>query len=269
MVIERAREEADEVLIAARARADEKLNHPASIEQTAGDKAEERAREDALLGDERPRPTRLSVKSAAASARILARLLPLERDKTDLYLLTERARSDDALANRDDFLAMVKSRSARSPQRDSAERGVHRRNVHDDEQGQNSLRASQRVQRSAGRMAELISDLVDIASIDGGKLSIVAAESDARSLVAQAVETWGPHAAAKASRGARHAHARDRDDRSRTDPASPRQPDHERLEVQRARHGSRSASPKPRARLVSGSRTAERDPQRQAGPDLR
>ncbi len=35
-------------------------------------------------------------------ARILKALLPLELQKTDRYLLTERARADDAVANRDD-----------------------------------------------------------------------------------------------------------------------------------------------------------------------
>src|SRR5204863_8301530 len=43
----------------------------------------------------------------AESAAVLCRLLPLERDKTDRYLLTERVRSDDALSNRDDFLGIV------------------------------------------------------------------------------------------------------------------------------------------------------------------
>src|SRR5947208_1762837 len=43
----------------------------------------------------------------AESAALLGTLLPLERDKTDRYLLTERVRSDDALSHRDDFLGIV------------------------------------------------------------------------------------------------------------------------------------------------------------------
>ncbi len=39
--------------------------------------------------------------------RALKGLLPLERERTDRPLLTERLRSDEALSNRDDFLGLV------------------------------------------------------------------------------------------------------------------------------------------------------------------
>src|SRR4029077_10199250 len=68
---------------------------------------EERARADETLREERASADEILRDERAKEAMAFARLLPLEREKTDRYLLTERARSDDALANRDDFLGMV------------------------------------------------------------------------------------------------------------------------------------------------------------------
>jgi signal transduction histidine kinase len=196
-VVERAREEADEVLTAARAKADARLASPGSPAQTAAATAEERAREDQVLGDERAKADEVLRRERAASARVLARLLPLERDKTDQYLLTERARSDDALANRDDFLGMVSHDLRDLLNGIVVNAAFIASNTSDDDKGRASLKASERVQRSAGRMARLIGDLVDIASIDAGKLAVAPTAADASALVLEAVETWAPPAASK------------------------------------------------------------------------
>src|SRR5688572_29534551 len=63
--------------------------------------------EDGVVHDERVAADEIIHRERAEQARALAALLPLEREKTDRYLLTERARSDDELAHRDDFLGMV------------------------------------------------------------------------------------------------------------------------------------------------------------------
>ena len=47
------------------------------------------------------------MRERAENARVLSGLFPIERQKTDQYLLTERARSDEDLSNRDDFLGIV------------------------------------------------------------------------------------------------------------------------------------------------------------------
>ncbi len=104
IVLEQARDDADEVLSAARAKADDRLARPSSPAVAQGVVEQERLQEDEVLRGERAAADEALRRERAAS---LARLFPLERDKTDLYLLTERARSDDALANRDDFLGMV------------------------------------------------------------------------------------------------------------------------------------------------------------------
>ncbi|MDB4936361.1 MAG: hypothetical protein JWP87_3333 [Labilithrix sp.] len=196
-VVVRAREEADDVLSAARARADAKLEVPSSPAQTAAVTAADRAREDRVLEEERATADEVLRRERAASARVLARLLPLEREQTDQYLLTERARSDDALANRDDFLGMVSHDLRDLLNGIVVNAAFIASNATADDKGQASLKASQRVQRSAGRMARLIGDLVDIASIDAGKLAVVVAPANAFELLLEAVETWAPPAATK------------------------------------------------------------------------
>ena len=194
VVIERAREEADEVLTAARAKADEKLAHPVSPQQTAAATAHDRAREDELLRVERAAADETVRRERALS---MARLFPVEREQTDLYLLTERARSDDALSNRDDFLGMVSHDLRDLLNVIVMSAGLIAEDAGGDEKAQRLLTGVQRIQRSASRMNRLIGDLVDVASIDAGKLAIVARTTDARGLLLEALETWGPPASTK------------------------------------------------------------------------
>jgi signal transduction histidine kinase len=197
VVIERARDEADDVLSAARAKEDEKHDAPVSPEPSRHARTEARNLEDQRLDEERGKADETLRRERAASARLFARLLPLDREKTDQYLLTERARSDDALTNRDDFLGMV-SHDLRDLLNGIVLNSVFiADNSPPDEQGKRTLAASQRVQRSAGRMARLIGDLVDVASIDAGKLAVVPDEGDGAAWMLEAVETWAPPAAAK------------------------------------------------------------------------
>lgn len=194
-VLDRAREEADEVLATARDEADHKLEHPNGSAETALD--QERAREDAAVDDLRAKADATLRAERAANARMLIRLLPLERDQTDQHLLTERARSDAALANRDDFLGMVShdlrdllagilvSASLIEQQSAAGQTGEYARI------------AVSRIQRAAGRMNRLIGDLVDIAGIEAGKLAIVTAQTSADEVIREAIDLWEPHARAK------------------------------------------------------------------------
>ena len=201
-VIEKARDTADAVLRATRARTDDQAATSAvspvvTAERHAADQklAHERTRADEVLKTER-----------AARTRLLARLLPLERDQTDQYLLTERARSDDAVANREDILAMVSHdlRDLLGTVVLSASAIVSA--AEGDAVGAAQVTTAQRIHRAAGRMARLISDLVDIASIDAGKLSVTPVATDVFATIADAIETWSPPALAKGihldSRGA-------------------------------------------------------------------
>jgi signal transduction histidine kinase len=196
LVVHHARESADAVLTEARARADERLEASPDV-GTRATLAEERVLEDEALQDERASADEILRRERDESARVLSRLLPLEREKTDRFLLTERARSDVALANRDNFLGLVSHDlrnllggivlgaellSARAP---------------DDEDGAQTLATTARIQRYAARMNRLIGDLIDVASIDAGKLSVTPVPGDATTLIAEAVDTFQASASAQ------------------------------------------------------------------------
>ena len=190
--VERARSVADAVLTTARVAADE-------VPRAGGDErvlpdtalAEQRAAEDDALQGARADADEVLRLQREANVRILAALLPLERQKTDRYLLTERARADDAVAHRDDFLGIVTHdlrdllsgivmSAALLPDSASEPNGT-----------------KQRIQRYAARMNRLIGDLTDVASIDAGQLKVVPALADWSALIEEVAAIFTPSAAAQ------------------------------------------------------------------------
>ncbi len=197
LVVHRARENADKVLSTAREKADDTSSgSPANSAATAR-LSDTRAREDEVLQRERTLADKTIDQERKAVNHALRRLLPLERETTDRTLITERARSDIALENRDDFLGIVchdlrdllggivlntellTEGSAASVDRDS----VSKTALH--------------IQRYAARMNRLIGDLVDVASIDSGRISMITAREDTALLLADAIETFRASAQAK------------------------------------------------------------------------
>ena len=196
-IVKRARENADVVLVAARDDADAQLQGTSTPLQTRSALIEARRVEDNALQHEREAADAALREERRERARALKDLLPSERDETDRRLLTERARSDDAVAHRDDFLGMVSHDlrnllegvvvsaallSARAPE--------------GDEKAQ-TLAETDRITRYAARMNRLIGDLIDVASIDAGKLAIRASEGDCAILIAEAADTLRAAASAK------------------------------------------------------------------------
>jgi signal transduction histidine kinase len=188
-IVRRAREGADAVLVAARDKADRLLTQtsppapPATI-------ALERAHEDQTLRDERASQDERLRREREDDARALAKLLPLERHKTDRYLLTERARSDNAVSHRDDFLGIA-SHDLRNLLSGIVLNATQlSRDAPDDEAGRKLLARTNSIHRYAARMNRLVGDLVDITSIDAGKLAVTASPGDSNALVAEAVETF-------------------------------------------------------------------------------
>jgi signal transduction histidine kinase len=196
VVVQHARETADAVLTAARDEADQHLDRTApqgALRDAAG---EVRQREDEALLAERQAADETLHREREETVRALKGLLPLERERTDRYLLTERLRSDEALSNRDDFLGLVShdlrdllggivmsaSLLARAPHRDIEKQ---------------TLLQIDRIQRYAARMNRLIGDLLDVASLDAGQLSVTPARGDATAVISEAVETFRAAASAK------------------------------------------------------------------------
>jgi signal transduction histidine kinase len=196
-VLQRARETADAVLGAAREKADDNLSRteaPFGAEKVI---AQERAVEDKILRTERATADASLRRERKEEARALKRLLPLEREATDLTLLTERARADDALANRDDFLGMVCHDLRDLLNGIVLSSAMLSDRASDSDEGKRTVAAGTQVQRYAARMNRLIGDLIDVASIDAGKLATAPDDGETADLVREAVEVFQAAATAK------------------------------------------------------------------------
>jgi signal transduction histidine kinase len=189
-LVNRARQHADAVTSTARERADAK-------HAVCDDVVRERALEDDVVRDERAVADDILLRERIAQDRLLAALLPLERENTDRYLLSERARSDDALARRDEFLGIVAH-----DLRNLLSGIVLNANVlgvvaREHEGADRTVAGTQRILRYAARMNRLIGDLVDVVSIDAGKLSMFHQLDDATALLVEAADAFRPGAAEK------------------------------------------------------------------------
>jgi signal transduction histidine kinase len=198
MVVHRARQNADAVLNVARDNADAVLNaaHDKADERLNRAVIEARALEDEALRDERAyadESLRLERNAGAA----LRGLLPLERAKTDRYLLTERARSDVALSNRDDFLGIVTHDLRDLLGGIVTSSALLAKRAAENDEGQLTLVETKRIERYAARMNRLIADLLDVASIDAGKLAVEPVSSDWTALITEAADTFRAAASAK------------------------------------------------------------------------
>ncbi|WP_437942114.1 sensor histidine kinase [Sorangium sp. So ce341] len=192
--VSRARERADAAMRAAREDADHRSNEADASGQAIEAIAKERSLEDDAVRGERAAADENLRRERAEHARVLSRLLPLERDKTDRHLLTERTRFDDALTHRDDFLGIVSHdlKNLLSGIVMSAELLARDGSAHDEETG--PAVAAKRIRRYAARMSRLINDLVDVASIESGKLATTVKGGDAGALLVETVEMFQPAA---------------------------------------------------------------------------
>jgi len=196
-VVGHARHVADAVLSAARLKADVeslRLQRPGEPSPAL---AGERARADRAVRRERAAADRTLRADRLAQTDALSALLVLERAATDTFLLTERARSADAIANRDDFLGMVAHDVRNLLNGIVLSVELLRSHEGADEETPQIATAVKRIRRYAARMNRLIGDLVDVTSIDAGKLAVTLVRGDAAALVGEAAETFQPAAAEK------------------------------------------------------------------------
>lgn len=195
-VVHLARDDADARVNAAREQVDQKIEGIDSPEQLGETVAELRAVEDEALADERATIDEI-LRIEREHARALSSLLPLERDRTDRHLHTERSRADEAVAHRDDFLGMVSHdlRNLLSGILYSAE--LLARQTDGAVAGPAVLANVERIRRYSARMNRLIGDLVDVTSIDAGKLSVTPRPGDPAQAIAEAIELFRAAAEAK------------------------------------------------------------------------
>ena len=189
-IVEKAREDADAVLLAARTKADEQLEAPDAASQSPEAVSEERVAEDEALRDERAAADEALRLEREETTRLLSSLLPLERDKTDRYLLTERIRSDDAVSHRDDFLGIVSHDLRDLLGGIVMTADMLAKKAPASEDGDPTRRAVERIQRYAARMNRLVGDLVDVASIDAGRVAVTPVRGDIAAVITEAVDSF-------------------------------------------------------------------------------
>jgi signal transduction histidine kinase len=188
-VITRARLRADEVLAATRAKTDWGSSGGTQLSSSM---KRERAVEDRVLRQERADADEIVRIERADHVAQLSR----ERDETDKDLLSERTRSDDALAIRDEFLGIVSHDLRNMLNAIVLSAGLIEEGAGRSDHAQQVARQAQRIQRSSARMSRLIGDLIDVASIEAGALTVTREPSDPAQVVVEAAETFQAHATA-------------------------------------------------------------------------
>jgi signal transduction histidine kinase len=194
--IQKARGKADEDLQEARDTADVKLARdgaPASRESVS----RERAHEDAALQGERATADAELLGERMERERALAALSQIERAETDTRLLLERASADEGLATRDQFLGMVSHDLRTLLGGIALQATLLHRDAAEDEAGRRAVKAAEKIQRFTARMNRLIGDLIDVASIEEGRLRVAPSLLDATALVRESVEAFQPLVSAR------------------------------------------------------------------------
>ncbi|HWI16331.1 MAG TPA: HAMP domain-containing sensor histidine kinase [Vicinamibacterales bacterium] len=196
-VLRHARIEADAVLHVARDKADRVLREGDGSAAAVRAVEQERAAEDAALREDRAAADETLEFERVETVRLLARLLPEEREATDSHLHAERVRSDGALANRDDFLGLVAHDLRDLLSGVALSAAIIAKKVADTDQRDPVAPEIARIQRHTARATRLLSDLVDVASIDAGRLAIHPAAGDLSALIAEVADEFSASAAAK------------------------------------------------------------------------
>jgi len=184
-VVALARERAEALLGAARAGADAVRQRADGQAEVPGRISVARASEDAAVSDARTSADEQLEEERVRQKRAAALLLSIEREETDDRLVTERSRADHAVASRDDFLAIVSHdvRGLLSGMAMSAE-------LLTTMPAPEAQREGERIRRLTGRMNRLIGDLLDVVSMESGKLSVRVVEQDARRLLTETLESF-------------------------------------------------------------------------------
>lgn len=191
-IVSKARARADEVLLAARTKTDRQSATGAQSAQSPGTVLRERVRDDQALREERADADETLRAERADQVKFLA----AERNETDRDLVAERARSDEALATRGEFLGIVSHDLRNMLSSINGFAALIAEEVSRDNCVEQVRRDAQRIQRAVARMNRLIGDLVDVASIEAGRLGLTREVRDPAQVVTEVVDTFQAQASA-------------------------------------------------------------------------
>jgi signal transduction histidine kinase len=186
-VLETARRRADAVLAVARGKSDR-----TGVLAPSGIVERERVVADATVRRERADAD----ESLRAERSERAATMEVERAETDKDLSRERARSDHSVAARDEFLAVVSHDLRNMLGAMIGFAALITREGAGENRHEQVLAYAQRIQRSGARMSRLVGDLLDIVSIEAGKLAVATELADPIAVVTEAVDAFQAQATA-------------------------------------------------------------------------
>jgi signal transduction histidine kinase len=192
LVISRARRRADEVLAAARAETDGQAPMPGPGAASAANVKNQRDSADRALHQERADADDVVLAERAEHVAILA----AERAETDRDLVIERAQTDSALAMRDEFLGVVSHELRNQLNSLLLFASLIGQEVSQDDHVEQVLEHVRRSRRAGARMDRLIGDLVDVASIEAGRLAVRRESVDPAEIVTEAITAFKAQASA-------------------------------------------------------------------------
>ncbi|HSD88209.1 MAG TPA: HAMP domain-containing sensor histidine kinase, partial [Kofleriaceae bacterium] len=195
-VVASERHKADVVLNDAR-NLEDRRNAAASSARAPDDLTDDRAREDAVIEEARTGADSVVRDERERRHLALASLLAFERESTDLKLETEREYADQALASREDLMAMV-SHDLRNLLGGVALSAELLKDIAIKDHASTQItKYAESIQRFTARMNRLVGDLMDVASIEAGKLGLVRTRRNVRLLLRDAFEAFQPAATAQ------------------------------------------------------------------------
>ena len=194
-LIQRARQRAQLVLDIARARADEEMDKSSNEIRTRV--ADERRAEDAARTSEHAAADARSRQEHSARRQGLIQHLAVERTETDRLLEEEREHANRKVAARDDVLGIVSHDLRTMLGTISLNAALIVSDASAGEVDRNVVRRGDAIQRLTARMSRVVDDLIEVVSIEAGKLDIEPRVSDVRSVLQDAVEAFAPTATAR------------------------------------------------------------------------
>lgn len=195
-VVRTARRLADGLMKTAREDADRERRPPATASEASARQGD-RTRADLLLEDQRSGADAVLRSERVERVRYLADFLAVEREATDQDLIRERDHADSVVAQRDEFLATV-SHDLRSLLGGlSMNAALMGNRAPLGPEGDELRRHAARSQRLVARMNRLISDLLDIVSIEAGQLALLPEPVQVGKILGDTLEAFESIAAAK------------------------------------------------------------------------
>jgi signal transduction histidine kinase len=196
-VIRVARARADALVDGARIATDRAADARSGAHAITAETNRDRTTEDAVIEKERAAADTELDRERRATDRSLGCFLDAERIQTDERLGGERLLSDEVIAGRDNFLGIVSHDLRGMLTTLALASQLAAKGIGTDESARKARAHAATVDKLIARMARMLDDLLDITSIEAGRLAVVRTADDANSLVSEIVAAFTPLAAAK------------------------------------------------------------------------